>query len=359
MSNEPTRGPLVSVIVVNWRQPELTARSVRSLEGEHPGFEVEVVVVDNESTEAGRRVLEETCPGVRIVPVVSNSGFAGGVTAGLAVARGQVVVLLNNDAAAQPGFVKAGVDRLLEGPAELAAVAARVDLEGRFAPVPAGEPVSADQLVGLDGIRWRPDARGAGLLNSTGVELASGANGYDRDWLLPENRLTRRADEEPFAFSGAAVFLRRAAIEQVGGFDTGYFMYYEDLDLSWRLRLAGFTIGFEPAARVVHRHAASSSHSSSLIRVNSVRNRWLTVLKNGSARLVVAVTARSLARLAVDLVRSAGRREDGVFIAPGGWAELLRQGARLAPAALRARARGREAASARRRLEGRYVGRSS
>ncbi|MGD8195591.1 glycosyltransferase [Herbiconiux sp. P18] len=357
MSTEPTVLPLVSVIVVNWRQSELTARSVRSLDHPHPGLDVEVVVVDNESTEESLAALEQGCPGAVLVTERENRGFAGGVTAGLRAARGEIIVLLNNDAVALPGFLLSGAGRLLGGPGELAAVAARVDLEGSFSPVADGEPPSSEQLDGLDGTRWRPDPQGTALVNSTGVELGPGANGFDRDWLRPVERLRRTADDHPFAASGAAVFLRRSAVEAVGGFDTSYFMYYEDLDLSWRLRLSGYTIGYEPAARVVHRHAASSSHSSSLIRVNSVRNRWLTVLKNGSVRLVLSVTARTAARLLIDLTRSSLRR-DGAFIAPREWRRLLRDAARLAPGAVRARRSGRSVAETRRALERRFIGRS-
>jgi GT2 family glycosyltransferase len=354
----PLDRSLASVIIVNWRQPELTARSVRSLDAQDADFAFEVVVVDNESTPASRDALAQSCPNALIVPVERNSGFAGGVTAGIAAARTEVLVLLNNDAEADPGFLRAGVRRLLGEPAEVAAVAARVDLEGAFTRVAPDSPASADHLVGLDGSRWRPDPGGTGLVNSTGVQIAPGANGFDRDWLRPSAELDRGADDDPFGFSGAAVFLRRSALTAVGGFDESYFMYYEDLDLSWRLRLTGRRIAYEPTARVVHRHAGSSSHSSSLIRVNSVRNRWLTVLKNGSPRLVAAVTLRTGARLGADLGRSLLRR-DGAFLAPGDWLRVVRDGARRAPRALAARNRAAAARTARRAVESRYfTGRS-
>jgi GT2 family glycosyltransferase len=342
------------VVVVNWRRAELTARSVRSVLEQVSGASVECVVVDNESTAASAAELRMLLPEAVVVPVARNSGFAGGVAAGIAAARGAVIVLVNNDAVVQPGFIDAGLARLAAEGDDVAAVAARVDLEGAYTPVDGAQAAGDDELVGVDGARWRESGRDSGgrrLVNSTGVSVTSAVNGFDRDWLALSETLGRASDDDPFGFSGAAVFLRRDAIDAVGGFDTRYFMYYEDLDLSWRLRLAGYRVVYEPDARVLHRHAGSSSHSSPLIRVNSMQNRWLSTVKNGSPRLVAAVTARTAARFVKDVLAIA--RGVVPFIAPLDWLRILVSSLRLLPGTL-ARRRAAPRTVARRSFEKRF-----
>ncbi|MDO9396263.1 MAG: glycosyltransferase [Herbiconiux sp.] len=356
-----TPAPAASVVIVNWRQPELTARAVESVLAQVVDAAIELVIVENEATPGSADALRSRFPSAVVVENAANEGFAGGVTSGIAVASGAVIVLLNNDAVAEPGFLAAGLARLDASPARVAAVAAHIVLEGRYRPAPAGDG-SRGLLVGVDGARWQraPDAAagsGVELTNSTGVVLTRSGNCYDRDWLAPVGAPGNGADsdsdsgsgssgrtgEEPFAFTGGAVFLRTAALEAVGGFDTRFFMYYEDVDLSWRLRLAGYDIVYEPGARVVHRHAGSSDHDSPLVRAYSMRNRTLTLLKNAPLRPAVAVVARSLLRALADAVGAvrrpgaAGGGPSGAFLDRAGWRLYLTTLARLAPALLRAR----------------------
>ena len=86
-----------------------------------------------------------------------------------------------------------------------------------------------------------------------------------------------------FGFCGAAAALKTAAVPAVGGFDYYYFLYYEDTDLSWRLRLAGYRILHVPSAVVRHHHASSSGEGSALHRFYDERNRLLTLTKNAPA----------------------------------------------------------------------------
>ena len=82
-----------------------------------------------------------------------------------------------------------------------------------------------------------------------------------------------------FGFSGGACLLRRSAVEAIGGIAPEFFMYYEDADLSWRMRLAGYTIRYEPAATVRHRHGASSDLRSESFAYFTERNRLLMLLR--------------------------------------------------------------------------------
>ncbi|NQX29539.1 glycosyltransferase [Microbacteriaceae bacterium VKM Ac-2854] len=289
-----------SVIVVNWRQPELTAEAITSIDENRDGLSVEVILVENDARLGGTAMLRERFPFLVVVENDRNAGFAGGVNSGLRIARGETVVLLNNDAVVRPGFLRAGVERMRSEGELVGAVAARVLLSGRF----SDRAGTKRGLVDYNGVSWHRlpdgDESGAALTNSTGIELSRYGNGFDRDWLL-EQSLTEGTAADPFGFSGSAAFLRRSTVEALGGFDERLFMYYEDLELSWRMRLAGYRIVYEPGAIAVHHVAKSSIGTPTLGRRLSMRNRLLTTLRNGSRRLVLRVTMRMLLRCLGDL----------------------------------------------------------
>ena len=317
-----------SVIVIDWHRPELTRRALAALEAQRGRVDLELVLVVNEARPGAAEAFAAEFPAVVVVAEARNTGFAGGVAAGAARAGGDVLVLVNNDAVPDPDFVERGLARLAAEP-DLAAVAGHVVLEGAFRRV--DDDRSTDDLVALGGAAWRRSDEGVELVNSTGVVVDASANGVDRDWLAPAGAAS--AGDDPFAFSGAAVFLRRPALESVGGFDPSLFMYYEDVDVSWRLRLAGHRVGYEPGARVVHRHAGSSSSSGQLVRYRSMRNRLVVTARNGSGRLLARVVLRTVLRLLRDLV--------GVPYLDGRHRRLLVLEA--VPAVVRARRAGRSA----------------
>ncbi|WP_439691974.1 glycosyltransferase family 2 protein [Curtobacterium sp. SP.BCo] len=333
----------VSVVIVDWHQPELTRRAVDSVRSQRVDAEVEVVLVVNEADDATVAAYRADLPSVVLVAEPTNAGFAGGVTAGIAAASGHVVVLLNNDAVADHGFLDRGLGVLRAGGPRTAAVAATVVLEGGFVPAPPGTS-SADDLVAADGRRWRRDPAGRTLVNGTGVVVDRSGNGRDRDWLRPLQDAPERTPL--FGFSGGAVFLRRDALAEVGGFDPSLFMYYEDLDVSWRLRLAGWEIRHAPDAVVVHRHAASSGSDSPLVRYQSMRNRLAVVLRNASAGFAVRVVLRTAVRAVADVLRPSSAQ-----LTRAQWSRLVRE----APAVLRHARRARRAdgvpAAARRAVE--------
>lgn len=335
----------VSVVIVDWHQPDLTRRAVGSVLSQRVDASVEVVLVVNDADDDTVRSYREDFPALVVVPEPTNAGFAGGVARGLAASSGAVVVLVNNDAVADHGFLDRGLAALAAGGPTTAAVAATAVLEGQFAPVAPGASRSDDDLVAADGRRWRRvETGGVTLVNGTGVVLDRSGNGRDRDWLRPVDDAPEPAPL--FGFSGGAAFLRRAAVDAVGGFDESLFMYYEDLDLAWRLRLAGYRIGAAPDAVVVHRHAASSGSDSPLVRYQSMRNRLVVTARDATDRMVGRVVARTVVRMVRDLAQPARAQ-----LTPGAWWRLVRE----APAALRRARRLRRVdghdAQARRRVE--------
>ncbi|MFB2599298.1 glycosyltransferase family 2 protein [Herbiconiux sp. P17] len=284
----------VCAVVVNWRQPELTSAAVASLERQTglEGLALSVVIVDNGSGDDSAARLAARHPQHRVVARATNGGFGAGVNAGIRAVAADVYVLLNNDAMAEPGFVSALVAPL-RADRGVAAVTAQIVLQGRYRRAAPGE--SGDALVAADGSRWLADPAGVELVNSTGNETTRSGNGRDRDWLTPvaTGGAEQRPAGEVLGFSGGAAALRTDALIRVGLFDESLFMYYEDTDLSWRLRRAGWSIRYEPSALVRHAHAASTGTGSEVFLFHNERNRILVAAKNAPAAVLLTAVART------------------------------------------------------------------
>lgn len=232
-------------MVVTWQGAHLLGPCLGSLRRQ--AIDHDVLVVDNASTDETADVLAGF-PEARVLRSPRNVGFAGGVALALAATDAELVALLNNDAEAEPGWLAALVDDLTAHP-EAAAVTSRMLLAGT-------RPVR---------------------VNNTGVVLRTDCYGVDRG--LGDDPAAWDGPGEVFGFSGGAALLRREAVQAVGGFPAPFFLYYEDTDTSWRLRLAGWTIRYQPMAVVHHRHAATSDTASRSFAFHNERNRLLMLAR--------------------------------------------------------------------------------
>ena len=243
------------VILVNWKNAPLTLRAAHSIapqmeQGDH------LVIVDNGSDDDSLTVLREGLEELRgvadparvsIVNAGTNDGFGAGVMAGAAGLSEDAVVLLNNDATVRDGFL----DALLEPLGEtVGATTALILLTGTWRPC---TPSDTEFLVARDGSRWTRVADGESggqvLINSTGNEVDAAGNGYDRSWLDPAD--SPLPAPEVFGLCGGACAIDADAWRAVGGVRTDLFMYYEDTDLSYKLREAGYEVRFVAGARGV------------------------------------------------------------------------------------------------------------
>jgi GT2 family glycosyltransferase len=216
--------PVFVAVVLNWNGGDDTLEALASLDG------VQTICVDNGSTDGSADAIEERFPAVEVLRTGANLGFAAGNNVGIkrALERGaQWVLLVNNDAAAEPGLVEA-----LQRAAD-----ARPD---------AG--LLACQVLSWDGasVQFAGAAFKARLGYSGRVDTAAGTGLRD----------VRRAD-------GAALAVSRAAAERAGLLDEQLFMYVEDVDWSLRIERAGFAVVFVPDARVRHKGSGSSGGGTS------------------------------------------------------------------------------------------------
>jgi GT2 family glycosyltransferase len=350
-----------SVIVIDWHQPELTRRALDAIAAQRTAYEYDVVLVVNEASDTDVAAYVADYPSVRVVAERTNAGFAGGMVRGVAASTGDVLVLVNNDAVPDNGFLERGLAMLDALGPGVGALAATVVLEGGFARAD-GAPCD-DDMVAPDGGRWRrvggesslqtgqaTTTVGEPLVNGTGVVVDATGNGRDRDWLAPLDG--GREQAVLFGFSGGAAFIRREALDAAGGFDPELFMYYEDVDVSWRMRLAGYDIRHVPDAVVVHRHAASSGSDSDLVRYQSMRNRLAVVARDASESMARRVLVRTVVRGLVDMVRPGAAQ-----LSRAEWLRLAREAPRMIRRARRLRRLDRVRDARRREIEAAYLSR--
>jgi GT2 family glycosyltransferase len=223
----------LSAVVVNWNGRAHLETCLASLLGQ--ALEnLEVILVDNGSTDDSLEFVRARFDGaVRVVALADNRGYAGGLNAGIAAARGRMLLALNNDTELDPQCC-----------ARLLAAADAHPSTGLFAP----KILDFERRTVIDNIgHW---------LYADGLSRGRGRLEVDRGQY--------DAEEEIGLASGCAVLLRRAMLADIGLFDEDLFAYCDDTDLGLRARLAGWRCRAVPSAVVYHKYSAASSAYSPL-----------------------------------------------------------------------------------------------
>jgi GT2 family glycosyltransferase len=159
-------------------------------------------------------------------------------------------------------------------------------------------------------VSFTVDAPRVDVINNAGGIVFTDGYGADRAFQEVDTGQYDAADEV-FNFCGNGVAFRREVLRDVGLFDDDFFLYYEDTDLSWRLRAKGYAVRYEPSAVLRHHHSASSGEESNVFRFHVDRNRLLMLTKNASWRLAVSQVGRyplTTASIALRAVRSGNAR---------------------------------------------------
>jgi N-acetylglucosaminyl-diphospho-decaprenol L-rhamnosyltransferase len=285
-----TPAPRLAHVVVTFEAGDLLLDCVRSLLADTSAGTPEIVVVDNGSSDGSVAALRAAHPEATVIDPGTNVGYSGAANRGIAATTAAVVAVANADLAVEPGMA--------------AAMLARFDAEPELAAL-------GPALLNPDGSQY-PSARAhASNVDAVGHAVLGR--------VFPRNRFTRRyrqLDEQWDRardvdwVSGALLFLRRTALDSVGGWDERYFMYMEDVDLCWRLRRLGWRVAYEPSGRATHVGGASTArHPYRMIAAHHravyrfAARRW-----RGPQRLLLLPAACFLTlRAAVDMAARALR----------------------------------------------------
>jgi GT2 family glycosyltransferase len=244
------RWPTVSVIVINYNGKDYLEPCLGSLrELDYPEDRLEVIFIDNNSDDGSVELVRESFPECRVVVNDHNTGFSPAVNQGAKLADGAYLALLNNDAEADPRWIKEAVQVL--------------EMEDRTACV-------ASKIL-------RDDRR---TIDYAGGQMAFYGHGFakgNKELDDPDDRKNRAT---LFA-SGGAMVTRRDVFLRVGGFDETYFAFFEDVDYGWRLWVLGHEVTYVPASKVYHRHHGTIERFGyPRERYLLERNALATVFKN-------------------------------------------------------------------------------
>ncbi|MFA5932973.1 MAG: glycosyltransferase family 2 protein [Microgenomates group bacterium] len=249
--------PLISVIIVTFNSTDYLAKCLSSLmKAKYPNLEI--IVVDNNSTDNTIKFIKSLKQ--NIIPIFSdkNLGYAGGNNLGINQAKGEFVFLLNPDTLVDKNIFSFLI-----------------------------EPFLSDSKVAVSqpAIYLMKDSD---RLNLTGK--VTHYLGFD--WVRDYGKKNSPEMGEIMSFSGCGVMIRKSILERTKAFDSNYFMYYEDSDLSWRLRLFGYKLIFVPYAVMFHDYKYIPVESYQPLKNKlfyNERNRLITVYKNYSMATLLLI----------------------------------------------------------------------
>lgn len=252
---------LVSIITVNYNQTEVTISLLESLRN-ISYKNIEVFVVDNASKENPSAAIKELFPEVNVILSEKNLGFAGGNNLAIRQAKGEYIMLLNNDTEVSPGFLG-----------------------------PLLEVMKTNKKVGICSSKLyfysHPDTiQYAGSSPLHPIKIQSFAYGYGQKDVGQFNET-----KETALAHGAAMLVRSEAIKKAGEMPEEYFLYYEEIDWCEKIKKAGYNIVFVPSSVVMHKESISIGKQSYIQVYYKTRNRILLARKwrKGTKQIVSLV----------------------------------------------------------------------
>jgi N-acetylglucosaminyl-diphospho-decaprenol L-rhamnosyltransferase len=268
----------VSIIIASHNTCLYLERSLSAI-----GEGYELIVVDTGSTDGSPGRVRERFPDVRLIELCDNPGYGGALNAGIAASSGEYLILMNADAWPR----RNAVERLVES-------AEREEQVGIVGP----------RLLNPDGT-LQPSVRGFPTVWRLATEYL-----YLR-WLAPWSRalnafygsgFDHRSRREAEFLVGAVLLVRRKLIDEIGGFDEGFFMYNEEVDFCYRARVAGWGVVFSPEAEFVHVGGASTLESGPQMYREQLRSHLRFLAKHHGLRqaerarrlLAVAMRVRAI-----------------------------------------------------------------
>lgn len=238
----------LSIITINYNGFKDTCELIDSITFTD---DMEVIVIDNASKEDEAAFISQRYPQVKTIRSNKNLGFAGGNNLGIKAAKGKYILLINNDTIFKDFNIQPLIERFESSPI-IGIVCPKI----RFA-------------WGKNLIQF------AGYTPLSKITIRNQAIGYAEE----DNGQYDAAHPTPYAH-GAAMIIRREAIEKVGLMPECYFLYYEELDWSMMFTQAGYEIWYDPSCTIYHKESQSTGQSSPLRTYYTTRNRLLLVKRN-------------------------------------------------------------------------------
>ena len=239
----------ISIITINYNGLANTCALIETIP--FNDYSLEVIVVDNASSEDEATLIEQRYPQVKVIRSKENLGFAGGNNLGIQAALGKYLFFVNNDTIFKEFNIQSLVERL-ESNSRIGMVCPKIRFAWGSCPI---------QFAG-----YTPLSR---------ITLRNKAIGYGEEDLGQYDN----AHSTPYAH-GAAMMVKREAIERAGLMPECYFLYYEELDWSMMIRRAGYEIWYEPTCTIYHKESQATGQESSLRTYYITRNRLLFAKRN-------------------------------------------------------------------------------
>ncbi len=248
----------ISIIIVNYNGRQYLQECLHSIkEQKDPGFFTEIIVVDNASTDGSVKYIKEKFPGIRIIQLNKNYGFAKANNIGVKESKGEYIVFVNNDVLVEKNWLSSLYKRIKHEPNCGAVVGKTMLYEQKHIVQNAGSIVFKD-----------------GYARDRGAVVRKNNQSYEEDGSF-YSQPTKVA-----ACCGVNMIISKQVFQKVGGFDENYFMYYEDIDLSLSIRRLGYVIFFEPLAKIYHHHSATSKEWSDFFVYETEKSRLIFLLKH-------------------------------------------------------------------------------
>jgi GT2 family glycosyltransferase len=240
---EDNPAPDISVVIVSFNTAALTRQCLEKVQACAADLRCEVIVVDNASHDGSADMVAAEFPRVRLIRLEKNRGFAGGNNPGIRAAKGRYILLLNSDAFIVPGVFENTVAYMDANP-DIGVLGCRLtNPDGTLQPSARMLPGALNKVLHITGLASRfPTSRFFGR-----VDFSWWDHGSPRSvgWVV-----------------GAFFMIRRPVVEQIGGLDERYFLYFEEIDFCRTARRAGWDVVFYSGASVVHLGGQSSTGST-------------------------------------------------------------------------------------------------
>lgn len=240
--------PLVSVIIVNWNGSQFLPICLTSILTQSYN-NIEIIFIDNGSDDDSLKIVSELSSEIKTICNPKNFGYSVANNMGIDLSRGEYILTLNNDTEAHPDMIQKLVKAM--------------DTKDKIG-------ICFPKQLNF----YQRD-----IIDSLGIAINKFGSGFDKE--IGKTDLDREDNLlEAFGAPGAGAMYRKSMLSEIGAFDEDFFMYHEELDLSWRARLSGWEIFCVPLAILYHRRGATSNRIRNFVKFYTQRNRLFYLVKN-------------------------------------------------------------------------------